>query len=271
MTGSRDTSGGEGEIPDYISRQPVHLHLRAQEGVFALYSTPLSLRPCVDIFQKHLQGRHLLLLTPVPMQWLQERALQAYPVASSFLLVPAQHMHHLPYQLFPRLTFADTPLLPEELHPLHLDSLVVDTFTSPLWHEVVDTVIGNLLYAEIRSDCGVHLICKERSLLTCALSQFLRAYASHHLPEVALPEDFPPLVLEQLWHYAVQGLAPLGVERTTHGVEIKVALGTSDPRACMTSPTCPHISQVQRGFILHWHGSEWGICSTQELDSARWQ
>ncbi len=272
MTGIRDTAGGEGNIvPEYILHKPVHIHLRAQEGVFALYCTLFSVRPCVNILQKHLQGRNLLVVSPVPGQWFQESGLQAYPVPPSFLLVPAQHMHHLPYQSLSHLAFADTALLPEELHGISVEDLVVDTFTSPLWHELVDTPIGNLLYAEIRNDCCVHLICKERSLLNIALSRLLRAYTRYHLPEVALPEDFPPLVLEQLWHYAVQGLAPLGVERTPHGIEIKVALGTPEPDACVTSPPCPHISQIQRGFVLHWHGSEWGICSTQELDSAQWQ
>jgi len=267
MTGTRDTAGGEGNIiPEYVLYKPMHMHVRAQEGVFALYCTPFSMRPCVDIFQKHLQGRHLLVFSPVPAEWFQGRGLQAHSVPSSFQLVPAQHMHHLPFQSLERLQFADTALLPEELEPLDLNRLVVDTFTSALWHELVDTVIGNLLYAEIRSDCCVHLICKERSLLNIALSRFLRAYTQYHLSEVALPEDFPPLVLEQLWYYAAQGLAPLGVERTPNGVELKVALGTPEPDACVASPPCPHVSQIQRGFILHWHGSDWNICSTQELD-----
>ncbi|GIV21473.1 MAG: hypothetical protein KatS3mg023_3224 [Armatimonadota bacterium] len=269
MTCLADAAGEREHLLEVIPRQPVHVHLRAQEGVYALYGTPLSLRLCVDILQEHLQGRYLLLLRTVQMQWFEERGLPVHSVPPSFLLIPVQHAHHLAQQAFPHLAFADTPLSPEDLEALHVERLVVDTFTSPLWHLVVDPAISNVLYGEIRNECCTHLLSKERSLLTGVLSRFLRAYTRYHLPDIAPLEDFPPLIHEQLWQYATQGLAPQGVERTPKVVEIKVALGTPDPGACVTTPACPHVSQIQRGFVLRWQDSGWDLCSTEEC--ATWQ
>jgi hypothetical protein len=268
MTGLDYAAGGWEQVPEIIPRQPAHVHLRAREGVYALYGTPLSLRLCVDIFQQHLQGRSLL-LRPVHAQWFEERGLPVRSVSPSFLLIPVQHAHHLAQHAFPHLAFADTPLSPEELEALHVERLVVDTFTSPLWHLVVDPTIGNSLYGEIKDECCMHLLCRERFLLTDVLSRFLRAYMRYHLPDIAPPEDFPPLIHEQLWQYAAQGLAPQGVEHTSDGIEIRVALGTPDPGACVTTPACPHVSQIQRGFVLRWQDSGWALCSTEEC--ATWQ
>ncbi len=242
----------------------VHVHLRAQEGVYALYGTPLPLRLYVDIIKEYLRGRHLLLLSPVEVHPFEEQGVPVHIVRSSFLLVAARDMHYLAHLMQPNLLFTDTALLPEELASLSVEQLVVDTFACPTWHVVMEPAIGNLLYGEIRDGCCTHLLSKERSLLTEVLSQFLRAYTQHHLPELSLPEDFPPLIHEQLWQYAAQGLAPLGVERTPDGAEFRVALGTPDPRACATAPACTHVSQIQRGFILRWHGDGWDLCSTEE-------
>lgn len=264
MTGLADAAGDREHLSEVIPRQPVHVHLRVQEGVYALYGTPLSLRLCVDILQEHLQGRYLLLLRTVQLQWFEERSLPVHSVPPSFLLIPVEHAHHMVSAAFSHLAFADTSLLPENLAALNVEHLVVDTFTSPLWHLVVDPAISNVLYGEIRNECCTHLLSKERSLLTSVLSRFLRDYTRYRLPEVAALEDFPPLIHEQIWQYAAQGLAPLGVERSSSGVEVKVALGTPDPGACVTTPACPHISQIQRGFVLRWHGSGWDICSTEE-------
>lgn len=244
--------------------KPVHVHLRAQEGVYALYATPLPLRLCVDIIKEYLDERHLLLLSPVEIHLFEEQGVPVHIVRSSFLLVAARDMHYLAHLMQPHLLFTDTALLPEELASLSVEQLVVDTFASPTWHVVMDSAIGNLLYGEIRDGCCTHLLSKERSLLTDVLSRFLRAYMQGHIPELSALQDFPLLIHEQLWQYAAQGLAPLGAERTPDGAEFRVALGTPDPRACATAPACTHVSQIQRGFILRWHGGGWDLCSTEE-------
>jgi hypothetical protein len=99
-----DTSaGGEGKP---LFRQPVHVHLRQQEDVYALYATPLPLRLCVDVLQEYLQGRYLLLLSfsnkqmlarpnQSLAQWLRRQKLQAHSIRSSFALVPAQHVQDM--------------------------------------------------------------------------------------------------------------------------------------------------------------------------------
>lgn len=249
---------------EHIPYPSVHVHLRAQEGVYALYATPLPLRLCVDIIREYLDERHLLLLSPVEMHPLEEQGVPVHTVRSSFLLVAARDMHYLAHLMQPHLAFADTSLLPEQLESLSIEQLIVDTFVSPMWHLTIHPAIGNLLYGEIRDGCCTHLLSKERSLLTDVLSQFLRAYMQQCLPDLSAPKDFPPLIHEQLWQYAAQGLAPLGVERTPDGAEFRVALGTPDPRACATAPACTHVSQIQRGFILRWHGGGWDLCSTEE-------
>lgn len=262
-----------------LARQPVHLHLRAQEGVYALYATPLLLRLCAEVLREYLGARYLLVLSLSSAQVaaqahlslaqpLRQQGIQAHSVRSAFALVPAQYIHQLALLPHSHLAFADTPLSPDDVARADVEQALLDTFASPEWHVVIRSELGNRLYCESREDCFTQILSGDRQLLANVLSCYLRACLRAHLPEFASLEDFPPLIHEQLWQYAAQGLAPLSAGRIADGVEMHVALGTPDRSACVLAQSCPHVSQIQRGFILRWRSSGWDICSTEELNSA---
>ena len=267
MTGLAEPVG-RGD-PIRLPRQPVHVHLRAHEGVYAVYATPLPLRLCADLIPAYLKERHLLLLRPVKTRWFQQQGLSVQILRHGVRLLAARDMYYIAQMEPTHLAFTDTALPPGELQTSSVAHLAVDTFTSPTWHAVIDPALGNLLYVQLKGRYRMHLLCKERSLLASVLSRFLRAYIYHHLPEEASLPDFPPLIHEQLWQYATQGWAPQSVLRTQEGMELKVALGTPHLRACVTASPCPHVSQIQRGFVLRWHDGGWDLCSTEDCHS--WQ
>lgn len=260
------------------ARQPVHLHLRSQKGVYALYATPLPLRLCAQILRDYLPGRYLLLLsfssaqiaarTQLSLsQWLRRQGLQAHSVRSDFALVPVQHIDHLALLPHSHIVFTDTPLPPDNVARMNVEQALLDTFASPEWHSVIRPELDNRLYCESREDRFTQILCGDRQMLANMLSCYLRTSLRLRLPEFPLSEDFPPLIHEQLWQYAAQGLAPLSAGRTEDGVELHVALGTPDRSACVLAQSCAHVSQIQRGFILRWRSSGWEICSTEEMGS----
>lgn len=268
-----------GEAEPFL-HQPVHLHLRAQQGVYALYGTPFPLRLCVEILQECLQARYLLLLSfsnrqllarpnTSLAQWLRQQGLQAHSIRALYTLVPVQQLHNLAELAQEHLVFADTSLSPDELAQIDIGTLAVDTFSSTAWHTVLGQEVGNRLYWESRDDRFSHLLCAGRQILAGVLSRFLRAYLRSHQPEVPFLEDFPPLIHEQLWQYAGQGLAPGSVTRTPNGVDLQVALGTPDRSVCVLVQSCAHTSQIERGFVLRWQDGVWDLCSTEEFDENR--
>ncbi|MCS6829275.1 MAG: hypothetical protein RMM08_06785 [Armatimonadota bacterium] len=272
---------GMGDIGDH-ARQPVHLHLRTQQGLYALYVTPLSLRLCIQILREYLQGRYVLLLSLSGVQvaaqarlslaqWLRQQGIQAHSVRSAFALVPAQQIDLLTRLPYSQIAFTDTSLSPDEVVRVQVEQVLQDTFASPRWHEVILPELDNQLYCESREDRFTQVLCSNRQLLANMISCCLRICLQSHLPEFpAIVEDFPPLIHEQLWQYTAQGLAPLSAGRTADGVEMHVALGTPDRSACVMAQSCPHVSQIQRGFILRWCGDGgWKICSTEEVNSVQ--
>ncbi|MEJ5252494.1 MAG: hypothetical protein HPY54_10300 [Chthonomonadetes bacterium] len=272
-----DTSaGGEGKP---LFRQPVHVHLRQQEDVYALYAAPLPLYLCADVLHEYLQGRYLLLLSfsnkqmlarpnQSLAQWLRRQKLQAHSIRSSFALVPAQHVQDIARLTQTYLIFTDTPFSPDQLAQMDIEPLVTDTFSAPTWYTVLHHEIDNRLYWESREDRVSHLLCRERELLQEVLSRFLRAYLQFHQPDLPAVDDFPPLIHEQLWQYAGQGLAPGKVTSTSDGINLQVALGTPDRSVCVLAQSCPPVTQVGRGFILRWRNGGWEICSTEEFSDA---
>lgn len=267
-----DIAGGGNPEP------PAHLHLRAREGLYALYATPLPLRLCADTLREYLRGCYLILLSwsdaQVPTrswhsltQWLRQRGLQVHTVRTSFALVPAQHIDQL--ALLPHLhaVFADTLLSPDDIAHVDVEQILLDTFASPDWHTVIHHELGNRLYCESRDNRFTHIVSSNRALLADVLSHWLRTRLRGYLPDIAYPEDFPPLIHEQLWQYATQGLAPRGAGRIADGVEMQVELGTPERSVCVLAQSCPHVSQIQRGFVLRWLSSGWNLCSTEELNS----
>lgn len=269
---------GVGNVGTLV-RQPVHLHLRAQEGVYALYATPLSLRLCAEVLREYLGARYLLVLSLSSAQvvaqaqlslaqWLRQQGVQAHSVHSVFALVPAQHVEHLALLPHSYIAFTDTPLSPDNVARVDVGQALLDTFASPEWHVAIRPELDSRLYCESREDRFTQILCGDRQLLANMLSCYLRACLRSHLPDFSSLEDFPPLIHEQLWQYATQGLAPLSAGRIPDGVEMHVALGTPDRSACVLAQSCPHVSQIQRGFILRWRSSGWDICSTEELNSA---
>lgn len=259
------------------TEQPAHLHLRAWGGLYALYATPLPLHLCADAMRECLHGWYLLLLSwnnaPVTTrswhslaQWLRQQGLQVHTVHSPFALVPAQHMNQLARLPHTYAVFTDTPLSPDDVAHIDVEQILLDTFASPEWYKVINPELGNRLYCETRDNCFTHIVCSDRALLADVLSHWLRTRLQSYLPDIPYPEDFPPLIHEQLWQYAVQGLAPRSAGRIADGVEMQVELGTPDRSACVLAQSCPHVSQIQRGFVLRWLSSGWDICSTEELD-----
>lgn len=267
------TIGGEGKP---LFNQPVHLHLRQQEDVYALYATPLPLHLCADVLYEYVQGRYLLLLSfsnkqmlarpnqPLA-QWLRQQSLQAHSIRSSFALVPAQHIHDVARLTQTYLIFTDTPLSPDQLAHMDIEPLVTDTFSASTWYTALHHEIDNRLYWQSREDRVSHLLCRERELLQKVLSRFLRAYLQFHQPDLPAVDDFPALIHEQLWQYAGQGLAPGKVTSTPNGVDMQVALGAPDRSVCVLAQSCPPVTQVGRGFILRWRNACWEICSTEEF------
>lgn len=268
-------AGGAGAL----ARQPVHLHLRAQEGVYALYATPLSLRLCAQLLREYLHGRYLLLLSFSSAQvaaqaqlslsqWLRQQGIQVHSVRSDYALIPAQHIDHLTLLPHSYIAFTDTPLSPDEVARVDVGQALLDTFASPEWHVAIRPELDSRLYCESREDRFTQILSGDRQLLASMLSCYPRTCLRSHQPEFSSLEDFPPLIHEQLWQYAAQGLAPLSAGRIPDGVEMHVALGTPDRSACVLAQSCPYVSQIQRGFILRWCSSGWDICSTEELNSA---
>lgn len=251
---------------------PVHFHLRAQEGVYALYGTPSPLRLCAEILQEYLQERYLLVLSfgskqmlarpdRTLAQWLRQQGLQAHSVRS-FALLPAQQLLDLARLKQTHLAFTDTSLSPDELARMDIEPLLVDTFSSPTWHTVLQHEVGGSLYWESRDDRFSHLLSRDRPLLASLLSWLLRYYLQALQPNLSELDDFPPLIHEQLWQYAGQGLALMSGTVAPHGVELQVALGTPDRSVCMLAQSCLHIGQIQRGFTLRWGSAGWELCST---------
>lgn len=270
-------SSGESEP---FLHQPVHLHLRARQGVYALYGTPFPLRLCVEILQECLQARYFLLLSfsnrqllarpnTSLAQWLRQQGLQAHSIRAQYALVPVQQLHNLAELAQEYLVFTDTSLSPDQLAQIDIETLAVDTFSSTAWHTVLWQEVGNRLYWESRDDRFSHLLCADRQILAGVLSRFLRAYIRSHQPEVPFLEDFPPLIHEQLWQYAGQGLAPGSVTRTPNGVDVQVALGTPDRSVCVLVQSCAHTSQIRRGFLLRWQDGAWELCSTEGFNGNR--
>jgi hypothetical protein len=263
------------EQREHSFHQPVHLHVRVHEGVHALYATPLVLSLCTDTVLERLAGRYLLLLsvngarriseTQVSLaHWLHQQGLQAHSIAPFFALIPAQQMPQLANLSLNHLTLTDTSLSPDELSQLNLLHLLVDTFASSSWQVLFDERLNNFLYCETRDNRFTQLLCRERAFLTHVMARFLGAYLRFHEPDVVPEPLFSPLTEEQLWQYALQGLSPLGVERTEHGRQVRIALGTPDRSVCILAHSCPHMSQIQRSFILRWGDNGWEICSTEE-------
>ncbi len=261
-------------------QQPAHLHLRVREGLYALYATPLPLYLCAGAMREYLHGCYLLLLSWSDAQvtarsWhslaqrLRQQGLQVHTVRSPFALVPAQHIDQLALLPYSHAVFADTPLSPDDAAQVDVEQILLDTFASPDWHTVIHHELGNRLYCESRDNCFTHIVSSDRALLADVLSRWLRTCLRTYLPDIAYPEDFPPLIHEQLWQYATQGLAPCGAGRIAGGVEMRVELGTPDRSACVLAQSCPHVSQIQRGFVLRWLSSGWNLCSTEELDSGQ--
>lgn len=251
---------------------PLHLHLRAQEGVYALYSTPFPFRLCAEILREYLQGRYLLVLSfgskqmlarpdLTMAQWLRQQGLQAHSVRS-FALLPARQLPELARLRQTHLAFTDTFLSPDELARMDIDPLLVDTFSSPTWHTVLQHEVGGSLYWESRDDRFSHLLSRDRPLLASVLSWLLRRYLQAHQPNLSVLDDFPPLIHEQLWQYAGQGLAPMSGAVAPHGVELQVALGTPDRSVCVLAQSCLQIGQIQRGFTLRWGCAGWELGST---------
>jgi hypothetical protein len=211
-------------------------------------------------------GAHVTARAPLSLaQWLRQQGLQAHTVRSSFALVPARCLDQLALLPQLHLAFADTPLEPDDVAHADIDQMAIDTFASPDWHLVISSELGNRLYYESRDDRFTQILCKDRALLADVLSCWLRSCLQWHLPDLPPLEDFPPLIHEQLWQYAAQGLAPRGAGRIPDGVEMQVELGTPDRSACVLAQSCPHVSQIQRGFILRWRSSGWDLCSTEDL------
>lgn len=278
-TGQRQMDMAGMENTGAIARQPVHLHLRAQEGLYALYATPMMLSLCVEILREYLQGRYLLLLsfrsTEVlaqarvsTAQWLRQQGIQAHSVRSVFALVPVQHVERLARLPYSHIAFTDTSLSPDSVANVDVEQALLDTFASPEWHLVIRSELDSRLYCESREDRFTRILCGDRQLLANVLSCYLRTCLRSHVSEFSSVDDFPPLIHEQLWQYAAQGLAPLSACRIPGGVEMHIALGTPDRSVCVLAQSCAHISQIQRGFILRWCSNGWEICSTEELNSA---
>lgn len=253
---------------------PVHLHLRAQEGLFALYVTPLCLELCAELLSEYLHERFLLVLTfdssarigrndLTLAQWLRQEGVQAHSI-SSYALVPAKHLSDLARLSPSRVVFAETALLPDELAGLDITPMELDTFAASSWGAAFHKEVGNRLYCESRNNRFTHLLSSERRLVMDGLSKFLRAYLLAQQQQVSSLEDFPPLIHEQLWQYAAQGLAPRRVHVTNEGLELLVALGTPERSACLMAQACAHMTQIQRGFVLRWDGGTWEICSTED-------
>ncbi|MER3474534.1 MAG: hypothetical protein C4335_11000 [Armatimonadota bacterium] len=275
FTDHHRADAGGNSVMEQVVQPLVHLHLRAQEGVYALYGTPFPLRLCAEILREYLQGRYLLVLSfsskqalarpdLTLVQWFRQQGLQAHSVRS-FALLPVQQVQELARLVQTHLAFTDTPLSPDELARVDIEPLIVDTFASPTWYTVLQHEVGATLYWESRDDRFSHLLCRERPVLAGVLSQLLRRCLQTHQPELAVLDDFPPLIHEQLWQYAGQGLAPMGVTATPHGVELQVALGTPDRSVCVLAQSCPHFTQIQRGFILRWQNGNWDLCSTESV------
>jgi len=259
---------------------PSHLHLRAQQGVYALYATPLSLRLCTKAVREYLRDYYLLLLswsgahvtafTQLSLaQWLRQQGLQAHTIRSLSPLGPAQQLDPLVLLPHSHVVFTDPPLRPGEAAHVDVEQILLDTFASPDGHTVISPELSNRLYCESRDNRFTHVVCRDRALLAGVLSHWLRTCLQSRLTDLPYPDDFPPLIHEQLWQYATQGLAPQSAERIADGVEMQVALGTPDRSACVLAQSCLHTSQIQRGFILRWRSSGWEICSTEELSSGQ--
>jgi hypothetical protein len=274
----RTDAAGNG-LPESTFQPPVHLHLRVQEGLYALYGTPLPLHLCADILLDHLSERYLLLLAldygqghmptySSPAQWLRRQGLQAHSVPPSFAVIPVQQFPRLAPMPCSYLAFTDTPLPPDELTRVNVERFVVDTFAASDWHTLISPELDNRLYWDSRDARFTHLLCSERRLVAQVLWRFLRSYLHFHQPGVSPEEDFSPSIHEQLWHYAEQGLAPQDVKSTPFGVEMYVALGTPDRTACVLAQSCLHVTQIQRGFVLRWEHNRWNLCSTGDVHEA---
>ncbi len=255
---------------------PVHLHLREQDGVYALYCTPLPASLCGRFLRPYLQAGYLLIVRLAtrsllarpdltPAQWLRLQGLQAHSIPPSYALVPARYLEDL-VNLSPlNLLVLDTARSPDEVAQVDIAPMEVDTFACVSWRTLFPDAVGNRFCCELREERTAHLLSLERPILADLLSRFLREYIQTLQPGVPMMGDFPSLVHEQLWQYAAQGFAPLRVQDTEHGVEMSVALGTPDHSLCVMAQSCQHMSQIQRGFVLRWHGGTWDLCSTEEM------
>lgn len=255
------------------SRLPAHLHLRSQEGVYALYAAPFPLHCCAYVLRQFLQ-EHLLVLSfgsgafasrpELPLSdWLRQQGIPAHPVQSHFALVSSRSLEQLARVPQSHLVIADTALSASSLARVDLQQVLVDTFASPEWHAVLSPELGNRLHCETRDGYFTQMVCRERRLLAEVLSCFLISCLSSRAGIANSLVGFPPLVQEQLWHYAAHGLAPLNAQPLPDGVALHVALGTPDRRVCTLAQSCLHTSEIQRGFTLRWRLSGWEICSTE--------
>lgn len=270
-----DSAVGGARAP--LSRLPAHLHLRSQEGAHALYAAPFPLHCCTHILRRCLQGSHLLVLSLGSAQlathpqmslahWLRQQWVSAQPVQSTFALVPLQSLEQIIRLPQSHLVFVDTPLPIDDLAQVDLQQAMVDTFASPEWHTVLLPELAGRLYCETRDGYFTQMVCRDRSVLAEMLACFLLSYLRSLGVPTSCLVDFPPLVHEQLWHYATHGLAPLSASSGADGVILHVALGTPDRQVCRLAQSCLHISEIQRSFALRWNKNGWAICSTEEMN-----
>jgi len=260
-----------------IFAQPVHLHLRVQESLYALYITPLALNLWAQFVRDYLSERYLLIISLASRarlsrpqlslaQWLRQQGLQAHSVPPSYALVPCEHLDQLARLAPSTVTLADTTLSPDDVWRLDVSPLEMDTFAATSWQAAFHEELGNRMYCESRGDRFIHLLSGERDLLADVLSRFLRSYLlAQQQEQCSSLDDFPPLIHEQLWQYATQGLAPQRLQVTSAGLELSVALGTPDRSVCPLAQGCALVSQIQRGFVLRWCDGSWDLCSTEEF------
>lgn len=256
------------------SRLPAHLHLRSQEGVHALYAAPFPLHCCAYVLRQFLHEQLLVLsLGSGPFasrpavslaDWLCQHGIFAQPLQSRFALTSLQSVEQLARVPQSHLVIADTVLPAESLAQIDLQRALTDTFSSPEWHTVLLPELGSRLHCETRDGYFTQMVCRDRTLLSEVLTCFLLSCLSAQGQGANSLMRFPPLVQEQLWHYAAHGLAPLNARRLSDGVALQVALGTPDRRVCTLAQSCMHTSEIQRGFTLRWRPAGWEICSTEE-------
>ncbi|MCS6950199.1 MAG: hypothetical protein NZ520_07060 [bacterium] len=227
-----------------------------------------------------MKGSHLLVLsfgsaqlaTHPEMslaQWLRQQGVIAQPVQSEFALVPLQSLEQISRLPQSHLVFMDTPLPLDRLVLLDLQHALVDTFASLEWHTVPLAQLEGRLYCETRDGYFTQMVCRDRSLLAEMLVCFLLSCLGTQGASTSCLVDFPPLVQEQLWHYAAHGLAPLSVRNTSNDVYLHVALGTPDRQVCRLAQSCLHVSEIQRSFTLRWSLDGWEICSAEEMNQAQ--